>query len=191
MRTTQARNHRISKLTGKPIVGRSSHKLNLEVNLMCDRNQDLGNTISSVHDNMRSAKTLKNVAVLRNLTDLNPMMHNRTRWSGKLYMLRRFLNIREELLEIHDSLDGDIEIDDTTRFHGKLINYTKVLRAIDNVTKSLQRKHHTLSECRDDLDVLVEAVNEENHNVSSDLYQCKLGQKYRHSAISAFRGRNR
>ncbi len=92
---------------------------------MCDGNQDLGNTISSVHDTMRSAKTLKNTAVLRNITDLKPIMHNRTRWSGKLYMLRRFLNIREELLEIHDSRDVDIEIDDTTRFQGKVIKYTK------------------------------------------------------------------
>ncbi len=73
--------------------------------------------------------------------------------SGKLYMLRRFINIREELLEIHDSRDGHTEIDDTTRFQGKVIKYTKMLRTIDIVTKSLQNKYHTLSECRDDLDV--------------------------------------
>ncbi len=66
-------------------------------------------------------------------------MHNGTRWSGKLYMLRRFLNIREELLEMHDSRDGVIEIDDTTRFQGKVIKYTKMLRTIDIVTKSLQK----------------------------------------------------
>ncbi len=65
-------------------------------------------------------------------------------------MLRRFLNIREELLEIHDSRDGDIEIDDTTRFQGKVIKYTKMLRTIDIVTKmkrpweKLERKEHRL-----------------------------------------------
>ncbi len=111
-------------------------------------------------------------------------------------MLRRFLNIRKKLLEIHDSSDGDIEIDNTTRFQGKVIKYTIMLRTIDIVTKTLQNKYHTLSECRDDLDVLVEAVNEEKHNASSDLYKCRLGQKYylsycRHCAISVFRGRGR
>ncbi len=118
-------NHRISKLTSKTMVGCNSHKLNLEVNHMCDRNQDLGNTISSVRDTMRSEKTLKNAAVLRNLTDLKPIMHNWTRWAGKLYMLRHFLNIREELLEIYDSRDGDTKIHDRTRFQGKVIKYTK------------------------------------------------------------------
>ncbi len=53
-----------------------------------------------------------------------------------------------------------------------------MLRTIDIVTKSLQNKYHTLSECRDDLDVLMEAVNEEKHDASSGLYQCRLGQKY-------------
>ncbi len=66
---------------------------------------------------MRSAKTLKNNAVLRNLTDLKPIMHN------------------EKLLEIHDSRDRDIEIGDTTRFQGKVIKYRKMLRTIDIVTK--------------------------------------------------------
>ncbi len=52
-------NHGISKLTGKTMVGCNAHKLNLELNHMCDRNQVFGNTLSSVHDTMRSAKTLK------------------------------------------------------------------------------------------------------------------------------------
>ncbi len=53
-----------------------------------------------------------------------------------------------------------------------------MLRTIDIVNESLQNNYHTLSECRDDLDVLMEALNEEKHNASSDLYQCRLGQKY-------------
>ncbi len=52
-------------------------------------------------------------------------------------MLRRFLNIKEKLLEIHDSPDGGIEIDDTTGFHGNQIKCTKMLRNIDIVTKSI------------------------------------------------------
>ncbi len=119
---------------------------------------------------MAEVKHFRSKTVLRNLTDLKPIMDNRTRWSGKLYMLRRVLNIREELLEIHDSRDGDIEIDDTTRFQGKVIKYTKMLRTIDIVTKSLQNKYHTLSECGDDLDVLMEAVNEEKATMHHRLY---------------------
>ncbi len=105
-------------------------------------------------------------------------MHNRARWSGKLYMLRRFLSLREELLEVRDSRDGVIEIDDTARFQGKVITYRNMLSTIDVVTKSLQSKYDTLSECRDDLDILMKVVNERKHDPSSGLYQCRLGQKY-------------
>ncbi len=151
----------------------NSHKLNLEVNHMCGKKTDLDNAILSGHGTVRSAKTLKNAAVLRNLTELKRIMHNRTRWSGKVHMIRRFLSIGEELLEVHDSRDGDIEIDDTARFQGKVIKYTKMLSTIDVVTKSLQSKYHTLSKCRDDLDVLMEAVNEGKHGPSSGPYQCR------------------
>ncbi len=118
---------------------------------MCDRNQDLGNTISSFHEHHEIGKNSQNAAVLRSLTDFKPIMHNWTRWSGKLYMLRRFLNIREELLEIHDSRDGDIESMIHLDSRAGLSSTQKMLRTIDIVTKSLQNKHHTLSECRDDL----------------------------------------
>ncbi len=93
-------------------------------------------------------------------------------------MLRRFISIGEELLQEHDSWERDIEIDDTARFQGKVIKYVTMLSTIDDVTKSLQSNYHTLSECRDDLDALMEAVNEGKHDPSSVLYPCRQGQKY-------------
>ncbi len=83
---------------------------------------------------MRSAKTLQKAAVLRNLSELKQIKHSRTRWSGELYLLRRFLSMREELLEVHDSRDGDREIDKTARFQGKVIKYTKMLITIEVIT---------------------------------------------------------
>jgi hypothetical protein len=43
---------------------------------------------------MRAAKQkLKNAALPQNMTDLKSAMHNKTRWSGKYSMLKRFAQI--------------------------------------------------------------------------------------------------
>eukprot|EP00171_Calliarthron_tuberculosum_P004682 IDg4682t1 len=87
----------------QPFVGCNSHKLNLEVNLMVDSQSDMRYVIESVHGTMASDKQLKDAAILRNLTDYKPFMHNKTRWSGKLHILHRFLLIRDELIEASQS----------------------------------------------------------------------------------------
>jgi hypothetical protein len=53
------------------------HKLGLEVNRMVENHGDL--VIANTHETMRAAKQkLENAAVLRNMTDLKPVMHNKT-----------------------------------------------------------------------------------------------------------------
>ena len=75
-------NKRISSITGKPHVGCSSHKLNLEVRFMLNCHADLRTTVSTEHDTIREVKSkLKSAAVLRNLTELHPVLDNATRWS--------------------------------------------------------------------------------------------------------------
>lgn len=93
-------------------------------------------------------------------------------------MLCRFIQIRDELNEVHNSPDGDVTINTSSRLASRTERFAKMLAEIDVDTKSLQYRGHTLAECRDDLDVLIETVEEEKYQVGSALYQCKLATKY-------------
>ena len=87
-------NLKVADLLGIPHVACKNHLLNLEVNEMVKQNRDLEITLNSIHETMSSCKKkLKNAALLRNLVSLVPVLHNKTRWSGKLYMMERFLRI--------------------------------------------------------------------------------------------------
>lgn len=145
---------------------------------MVDAHAQLRSTIESVHATMRGAKKLKNSALLRNLTPLNPIMHNATRWSGKLHMLARFVRIREELIEVQKAPEGDLVVDTSAALLSRTQRFVNMLSEIDLITKSLQTRGHTLAQCRDDLDVLSDAVYEQRNQVGSPLYQCKLSNKY-------------
>lgn len=59
---------------------------------------------------MMAAKQLKNSALLRNLTDYRPQVHNQTRWSGKLVMMDRFIQIRDELLDVQEESESSIAV---------------------------------------------------------------------------------
>eukprot|EP00171_Calliarthron_tuberculosum_P022474 IDg22474t1 len=119
-------NLKLARISETPHVSCLSHKLNLELNQMASKHIDLGRTIDHVHDTMKSVKTrLKNSAVLRNLTDLRPVMHNQTRWSGKISMLKRYGEIHEELVEASNHTDAEIPIHGGAGFITKVNKYTR------------------------------------------------------------------
>lgn len=172
-------NHRIANLAGIPLIGCNSHKLNLEVNHMLSCHADLRTIIDSVHETMKSAKSkLKNAAVLRNITDLRPIINNATRWSGKSDMLERYLRLRDDLIEASGEPNADIQMDTTIRFKNKVVRYAAMLQEINAVTKYLQIQGRTLADCRDDIDLLIDSIAQENANRNSNLFNCRLGKKY-------------
>ncbi len=65
-------NHRVARESGRHSIGCSSHKLNIEVNLMIENHHELCNAIESAHETMRAAKQLKNATLLRKITELEP-----------------------------------------------------------------------------------------------------------------------
>lgn len=80
-------NLKIARDMGIPHVGCNSHKLNLDVERFVRNDSELSALIEKTHTLMTSAKRkLKNAALLRNETDLKPVLHNKTRWSGKYHM---------------------------------------------------------------------------------------------------------
>ncbi len=48
--------------------------------------------------------------MLRNLTHLTPVLHNATRWSSKFHILKRFNEIRDELLQVADTEGATVPI---------------------------------------------------------------------------------
>lgn len=172
-------NKRVASITEKPHVGCSSHKLHLEVKSMIESHLDLKNTISSVHETMKSIKLKpKSAAVLRNLCELRPVMDNETRWSSKVSLLGRFNEIRTEIIDASEHVDADFAVNASPAFAGKVRRYHRMLSEINVITKVLQGKGRTLAECRGDLDTLISAVSDECNNVTSPLFGCRLTTKY-------------
>lgn len=128
-------------------------------------------TIDSVHETMREARKLTNAALFRNLTNLKPIMHNPTHWSGKFHMVKRILQIRDELIEVRNEPDGNLEIDTSARLESKVQRFQKILAELYVVTKSLETGSQSLAECRDYVEFLVETVSEQRDDAYSSLYQ--------------------
>ena len=84
---------------------------------------------------MNEVQTLKIAAVLRNITDLMPVIPGETRWSGRYEILELFAHIRDELLEAANHEDGTMHVDDSSRFLGYVRKYSRMPGEINVVKK--------------------------------------------------------
>ncbi len=98
---------------------------------------------------------------LRNSTELKPVLHNDTRWSGKFYLLKRFGEIKTGLLKACEDEVIATPQDYEGLFSAKALRYQKMLETINVITLKLQTKGCTLSECHCALNTLLQAVDEE------------------------------
>lgn len=172
-------NKKVAQLLKIPHVGCNNHKLNNEVERMVRSNEDLSTTIDDVRATMFDFKTkLRCRAALRNLTTLNPIIYNRTRWSGKYHTLRRFLQLREIMIEAANSSEVPIRIKRSQAFKLKVEKYVKQLREINVVTVELQKRNLSLSDCRVAIDALLESILEAENDHSHPLFACTLGKHY-------------
>ena len=120
-------NKKIARLLGVPHVGSLSHKLNLELKAMVNSDRILSTTIDSIHSTMLNCKQkLKNRDMLRNLTALSPILHNKTRWTSKYTMLKRFNRIRDHLLILADTEGAVLTINRTIAFKNQSNKYEKM-----------------------------------------------------------------
>ncbi len=131
-------NRHLARISSKPSVRFCSHKLNLEVNSMFSKDVTLKDTLSSVSATMKSARHLKNAAILRNLTDLKAVLANETRWSGKYSMIQRFIRIYDQLCDVSNDAEGDLTINRAPEFLNQAQRFATMLGEIAVVTKSLQ-----------------------------------------------------
>ena len=141
---------------------------------MIDDDDELSCTIHSVQKAMRDSRMLKNAAILRNITDLKPVLPNETRWSGKFEMLKRFHRIRNDLLEASRHEDSSLIKDNSPRLASRVRRYRDMLGEINVVTKSLQTRGLKINECRDDIATLIQAVSSDKNNPGTALYNCNM-----------------
>lgn len=90
-------------------------------------------------------------------------------------MLDRYLKIRDGLLNVHFDSEGCLPMNTDAGFFQKVQYYATMLAEIDQVTKSLQTRGHTLASCREDINELIDAVSEQENVPGTPLYKCKLG----------------
>lgn len=115
-------------------------------------------TIDSVHSTMLVVWYRNNYDLLWNRPQLKPLMNNATRWSGKNHILRRFIQIREELTDLNISKDGDIDILISRRILVTETKFRNMIAKIEVVTKLLQTRCNSLEVRRDNLDFVNDTV---------------------------------
>lgn len=129
---------------------------------------DLAQTLALAHEIMGNCKTrLCNADILRNIIDLRPVLHNKTRWSGKLHMLQRFLQSRDELIEVSNDRRSDFHVNSSVNFKRKVERYCTQLQQNDFATRELQTRKISLFYCKNVLDWLVADVRSGFRNSSS------------------------
>ncbi len=180
-------NRRIAKLMELPHVGCLSHKLHLDINDMITKDKRLETVIESIHRTIKSCKTsLVNPSLSRNVTSLSPVIHNKTRWSGKYHMLRRYIKIRNSIIEADSCEDSTIEMNKSDCCIRQAEYYEKLLEYFDIATNEIQKRNATLHDCRCVTDSLIEIIDSKTDEPDSVLFNCKFKQTRRslHGSLS-------
>jgi hypothetical protein len=86
-------------LLGVPFIGCASHRFNLAVQKYLEPNQKI---IVNIHQIMILLSNLKKAGRLRQLTHLEPVSMNTTRWSSKYKMMERYFRLEEYIKKMDD-----------------------------------------------------------------------------------------
>jgi hypothetical protein len=174
-------NRKVARDLGIPHIGCYSHKLNLDVEAMIEENPSLASTINKVHEVMSCAKLkLRNAALLRNITELRPILHNKTRWSGKGAMLTWFIRMHPHLIEAAESPESEglnQVFDKTEAFLNKAKKYKKWMSIINTITKKLQERCLPLSTAHHLMEFLQSEVDSRRNKESDPLHGCPYTRK--------------
>ena len=134
-------NKRLATLLKPPLVGWTSHKLNLAVENYLE---DFP-VIKIINQLMIKISTPLKLAKLRTLTSLKPITRNSTRWSSCFQMIDRFFTIKDYL----DIVDTDIaELMPNQIQIIQLQNLMNELRLLNELTIYLQKSHINLADVR-------------------------------------------
>lgn len=115
--------------------------------------QDHLGMIDKVRDLMKKMRNTKTRAQCHKHTKLSSLVCNETRWSSLHAMLRRYVELKEHLHQLHVE-----EIEDlisSGNEHEGIVDLCKTLRSLDSVSKCLQKDSTTIAEFRSLFDAVV------------------------------------
>ncbi|ETO82003.1 hypothetical protein F444_03769 [Phytophthora nicotianae P1976] len=134
-------NQKIATLLGVPLVGCASHRFNLAINPF---HAEYEAELATVNDLMIQLRHCNNAARLGELTDLQPVKRNATRWSSTYAMVDRYVRIRDAIRQVEaaeDYVPSGVS-------HKKLVTLLAELEKHDTVCTALQHERTTLADVR-------------------------------------------
>ncbi|KAI0558591.1 hypothetical protein FGB62_200g011 [Gracilaria domingensis] len=93
-------------------------------------------------------------------------------------MLERFLQIRDQLIDVNEDEKFNLHVNGTVVFRNKVSRYARQLEETNYTTKYLQERKLSLANCRERLDMLIEDAATGFSNRESPFYRCFLQSKY-------------
>ena len=141
----------MAALLGKQLIGCSSHKLNLAVQLYLENHEAL---LDVVHQSMKKLNNLLPRARLRTKTEYSPISRNATRWNSTMDMVRCYLKFKD----LH-CLDDDPELTTLLPTPQQDVQLRDLMNHFSNFqscTMYLQEDGITLKDSRDIINKLIE-----------------------------------
>jgi len=155
----------LAKISGVPLVGCASHRLNLEVSQYLKPWEGL---LDRVHLLMVKLRNLKLSGSLRKYTQLKPKLRCTTRWSGTFEMVHRYFELKDFLPALAEECADLYELMLGVGEENKLTKLMENLNSIWSVTLKLQERGMTTEKTRILFDGLMSKFPEMGSHISKD-----------------------
>ena len=124
-------------------IGCRNHLLAIDANLALASDGPNADWVEVYEEGETTMKQLRNrVAnrvILRQTTDLVPVLPVKTRWSGRYMTLKRFNKLKDDVALAHNHRESNFDFNNDPVFHAKCVNLEKRMAFMQVTTKLLQR----------------------------------------------------
>ena len=150
-------NRCLANLLNIPLIGCHSHKFNLAVSKYLDRKSEILEKIAVLMGKLRFPKM---AGELRQLTNLKPVLRNKTRWLSTMNMIDRYFEMKG-FVENLPSFSKLVDYFPSARENSELKELQETLPKLISVTKALQRENIDMSDARILFDGILDEYKEE------------------------------
>lgn len=150
-------------LLGVPFIGCASHRFNIAVQKYLEGKQKI---IANINQIMLLLSNLKKAGRLRQLTDLEPVSMNTTRWSSKYRMIERYFRLEEYIKKMDD--DELNMLIPSGRELSDLKNIKKELAELNEITLKLQDPNISMLDVRLIFDIVIKAHPSMEYHLAKD-----------------------
>ena len=178
-------NKKIAKILGIKHAGCENHLLNSGTkewhNRTAKESYGPGKVVDEIHETMKSCKTNKNSAVLRQETHLTPSHGNETRWLSRGNMMEKWERLETHINEasLHD--DADIVMPRGGSTHKTAVKKaTKCYSDILEIARTIQKRGLMYADARKFTDLLMHEVEKARNNDKHHWHKSKFGKIHLH-----------